>query len=122
MSKNILLDEVNGNGMLITLEAAARTPTAAQFLTESRDYLEKQKAKVLRINPPQRLGQPPHDLEHFGLEIDMGGQAATMDYYIVRQAQGGATLAARLLPANAGETRKDVERIARSLVITAQRK
>jgi hypothetical protein len=120
--RQVVLDEVNGNGMLVTLEAAARIPTAAQFLAESRDYLEKQKAKVLRINPPQRLGQPPHDLEHFGLEIDMAGQAATMDYYIIRQAQGGATLAARLLPANVAETRKDVERIARSLVITTQQK
>jgi hypothetical protein len=120
--RQVVLDEVNGNGMLVTLEAAARMPTAAQFLAESRDYLEKQKARVQRIQPPQRLGQAPHELDHFGLEIDMGGQAASMDYYIVRQAQGGATLAARLLPANAAEMRKDVERIARSVTITAPQK
>lgn len=120
--RQVVLDEVNGNGLLITLEPAARVPSAAQFLTESRQYLEKQKAKVLRTQPPQRLGQPGQELERFGLEIDMAGQTATMDYYITRQAQGGATLAARLLPANVAEMRKDVERIARSLVITAAQK
>ena len=45
----------------------------------------------------------------------MGSQKATMDYYIVRQANGGATVAARLLTA---DLQKDVERIARSVTIT----
>jgi hypothetical protein len=40
-----------------------------------------------------------------------------MDYYVVHQANGGATLAARLLSADA-EVRKEVEGIARGLTIT----
>jgi hypothetical protein len=40
-----------------------------------------------------------------------------MDYYVVHQANGGATLAARLLSTDA-EVRKEVEGIARGLTIT----
>jgi hypothetical protein len=40
-----------------------------------------------------------------------------MDYYITHQTLGGATLAARLLRADAPALRKDVESIARSLTI-----
>jgi hypothetical protein len=40
-----------------------------------------------------------------------------MDYYVLRQAPGGATLAARLLPADLAGLQKEVERIARSVQI-----
>jgi hypothetical protein len=40
-----------------------------------------------------------------------------MDYFVTRQTLGGATLAARLLPSDAPALRKEVESIARSLVI-----
>ena len=38
-----------------------------------------------------------------------------MDYYVARQATGGATLAARLLPNNLAAVQKEVEAIARSV-------
>jgi hypothetical protein len=43
-----------------------------------------------------------------------------MDYYIIRQAPGGATVAARLLPADSAAMKKDVESIARSITILRQ--
>ncbi len=113
----VAVDEAQGSGLLLTLEPPARVPTAAQFLAESRGYLEQQKAKVLAARAPRRLTGAPHELEQFSLEIEAMGQRAVMDYYAIRQPGGGATLAARLLPADLTELRKEVERIARSIQI-----
>ncbi len=110
----VTLDGADGSGLLITVDTPARLPTGEQFLAESRDWLSKQKARVLRIDPPRRLPDNPA-LEHFALEAEMGGQKFVMDYYIVRQDSGGATLAARLLPADLAALQREVARIAGSL-------
>jgi hypothetical protein len=116
--RQVGLDAADGSGILLTLEAPARVPTGAQFLAESRTYLEGQKAKVLRADPPRALQGPPQELAQFGLEVDVMGQRVEMDYYVARQARGGATLAARLLPRDLAAVRKEVEGIARSLTVT----
>lgn len=115
--RQVALDEAKGSGLLLTLETTARMPTGDQFLAESRGYLQQQKAKVLRTEPVQRMQAAPQELDHFALEAEMSGQQAWMDYYVIRQAAGGATLAARLLPADLAALRKDVERIARSVIV-----
>jgi hypothetical protein len=116
--RQVTVDEANGSGLLLTLEPAARTPTGAQFLAEVRDWLQRQKAKVLRVDPPQRLAGPPQELEHFTCDAELGGQRIVLDYYVARQAAGGVTLAARLLPADAAALQGDVARLARSLKVT----
>src|SRR5207253_2230370 len=40
--KQIALDEKKGNGLLLTLETAAKLPTAAQFHQEARTWLTQQ--------------------------------------------------------------------------------
>ena len=40
-----------------------------------------------------------------------------MDYYVTDQRAGGATLAARLVPEELAKARKEVEAIARSVVV-----
>src|SRR5581483_9674588 len=40
----VALDEPNGSGFLLTLEPRERVPAGPQFLSESRDYFQKQKA------------------------------------------------------------------------------
>ena len=96
----------------------AHTPTGAQFLAEVRDWLEREKAKVLRVDPPKRLAGPPQELEHFTADAELGGQRVVLDYFVVRQPAGGATLAARLLPADVAGLQTDLERLARSLKVT----
>lgn len=118
----VVIEEPNGNGLLLTLDPLPRVPTGPQFLNETRAYLEKQKAKILRVYPPQRLQNPPHDLEHFSLDVELAGQRALMDYFVLRQPKGGATIAARLLPADLANLQRDVDRIARSVTITGQQK
>jgi len=115
--QQVMLDSADGHGVMLTVEPLDRVPTGAQFLTESRKWLQDQKAKLLRIDQPAAVAGVP-GMEHFALEAEMGGQKFLMDYHVIRQANGGATLAARLLPADQDSARKEVERIARSLVIT----
>lgn len=115
--RQITLDEVNGSGLLVTLEPPARVPTAAQFLAETRAFLEQQKAKIVREESTQRLQASPQELERFAVHADMEAHQVCLDYYILRQAAGGATLAARLLRSDQTALRKEVEAIARSLII-----
>jgi hypothetical protein len=113
--RQVALDETNGSGLLLTLEPPGRVPTGAQFLAESRAWLHQQKARVLREYAPRQLAG---GLEHFAVDMELADKRAVLDYYVVRQAAGGATLAARLLPADLANLQAEVERIARSVAIT----
>jgi hypothetical protein len=114
------LDAADGSGLLLTLESLGRVPTGSQFLTESRDYMVQQKAKILRVEPPRRLQAAPREVEQFAFDAEVGKQRVLLDYYVVRQSKGGATLAARLLPSDLTGLRQEVERIARSITITKE--
>lgn len=116
--RQLAIDETNGSGLLVTLEAPGKTPTAAQFQAESRDWLKQQKAKVLKTEAPRRLQGPPRELEQFAFDVELMGQHVLLDYYVLRQESGGATLAARLLPADLDGLRKDLDRMVRSMTIT----
>ena len=50
----------------------------------------------------------------------MGKQKFIMDYYVTRQINGGATLAARLPPNDLAALHKEVERIALSVAVTRE--
>jgi hypothetical protein len=117
--RRVALDEPKGSGLLLSVEPAPSLPTAAAFLGESRDYLEKQKARILRVENPSRLQAAPSELDHFGMAVDMAGQQVWMDYFVVRQKDAGATVAARLLPNELAPLKRDIERIAKSVRITA---
>lgn len=115
----VTLDSADGSGLLLTLDSLTRAPTGARFLAEARDWLSKQQASLRRIDPPRTVRASPI-LEHFALEAEMGQQKFVMDYYVTRQKNGGATLAARLLPRDLEALKKEVERIALSVVITRE--
>jgi hypothetical protein len=119
--RQITVDEANGSGLLLTFEPLARVPTGAQFLAESQEFLQKQKAKLLRIEQPQRLQAAPQELERFALEAEVNGQRVWMTYYVIRQSAGGATLAARLLTTDLPVLQQEVERIARTVSVEKQK-
>lgn len=117
--RQLALDEAGGSGLLLTLELANKTPTGAQFLKESQDWLALQKAKVLKSDGPRQVQGPKQTtLENFSLEVEMGGQRYLLDYYVSLQKNGGATLAARLHIKESAELRKELDRIARSVILT----
>lgn len=115
--RQLAFDEKEGSGLLLTLEPRSQVPTAAQFLAESREYLEKQKVRILKIEPPQQIQAAPRELDHFVLHVEIEGKRIAMDYYVIRQAQGGATLVARLLPSDLAQLQKEVAEMAKSATI-----
>ncbi len=118
--RQVTMDTSDGSGLLLTLEPLANLPTAAQFQAEPREWLQKEKGKVLRTDAPVRLQAAPRELDHFAYDVELKGQRVLLDYYLVRQASGGATLAARLLANDQTAICKEVERIARSVTISKQ--
>ena len=113
----VAMDAPDGSGFMLTIESTTRTPTGAQFFSETRDFLQGQKARIDRVDPPRTVqANPPR--EHFALEVELTGQKFLMDYHVSRQGGGGAVLAARLLPNEQAALQREVESIARSIVIT----
>jgi hypothetical protein len=116
--RQVALAGADGSGLLLTLDAPENVPTAKQYLKESRDYLQGQKAKVLSFDEPRRVQDGPREVDHFNLDVEIGKERVLMTYYVARQSKGGATLAARLPTTDLAALRKEVEGIARSVVVT----
>jgi hypothetical protein len=118
IGRQVTLDGSDGSGLLITLEPSETTPTTKQYQTESRDFLQGQKAKVLGFDTPRRLQDAPRELDQFSIDVEISKDRVLMSYYVARQSKGGATLAARLPTSDLTALKKEVDSIARSLVIT----
>jgi hypothetical protein len=113
----VAVDENGGSGLLLTMEPLKQTPTAVQFLQESKAYLEKEKAKVLRIDPVRQIVGGSRSVEQFALDVEIEGKKVLMVYLVIRQANGGATIAARVLPNQQQAVLQDIEKMARSIQI-----
>jgi hypothetical protein len=115
------LDETRGSGgLLMTIENLKRVPSGAQYLDESRSWLTQQKVTIVRSDPPRTLQGSPNHLEHFVIDSFINKQSVRLAYYVIRQPQGGVTLAARLLSRDMAALEADVQRIARSIQVTKQ--
>jgi hypothetical protein len=115
------LDEKGGSGVLLTVDVPGQATTGAQFLAETRAWLQQQKAQIYRIDDVRRLQGSPREVEHFTIDAEVGGQRALLEYYVLRQAGGSATLAARLLPKDAAALQREVEQLARGLQLDRPR-
>jgi hypothetical protein len=105
-----------GGVLLLTTEPQERTPSAAQFLAESREFLQNEKARVVRVEPPQAVAGVA-GLERFVLEAEAEGRKVLRVYYILRTTQGGVLIAADLSPTDP-EAPRDLDRLVRSLTLT----
>jgi hypothetical protein len=117
VGSQVTLESAGGNGLLMTVESADRATTGAQFHAEVNQWLSRQKAKVLRSEGPRRVAGAA-ELEHFTAGVELADKPLVLDYYVLRQPNGGATLAARLSPSEAADLQGEIERVARSLTIT----
>jgi len=115
--KHITLEEPRGNGILITVESSSRVPKTEDYLKETKDYIVGQKGKVQRADPPRRMRSAPHEIDGFGMDIELNQQPARMEYYVVRDSAAGATVAARLLPSDVSVLRSEVDQIVKSLAV-----
>lgn len=120
--RQLTIDSTDGSGILVTFEPLATLPTATQFQTESREWLQKQKAKIHGIGQPTRLQGPPKQIDHFAYDVELAGRRGLLDYFVIRQDTGGATLAARLQTHDQTNLRKEVDRIVRTMTIVREQK
>jgi len=117
--KQVTLDHSKlGGGILITVEAASKVPSAEDYQREVTAFLQKEKAKVNVVAVPVRVRPEPGQLDRFTLEAEFDKDSARLEYAVLKQTDGGATVAARLPAATASELRTDVDRVIRSLSIT----
>lgn len=115
--KQVTLDHARGGGLLITVEAPAKVPAADDYLKETLAVLEKQKATVTATEKPVRVRAEPVLLDRFALEATIGADKLRLEYAVLRQTDGGVTIAATL-PAADADLRPEVTRIVRSLSVT----
>jgi hypothetical protein len=109
--KQITLDEESGAGMLITVDVAKSLPKTDGYLREAIQEMRDRGGKVTARHGPDIIVE---GVERFTLDVTLEKETFTMDYFVIRQANGGATLATRI-PTKFREVRmKEVERIARS--------
>lgn len=117
--KQVTLDHTQlGGGVLITVEPADKVPTAEAYLQEVTAFLQGEKATVTVGTKPAQVRPAPAQLDRFALDAAFEKEAARIEYAVVKQPDGGATVAARLPQATAADLRADVERVMRSLAVT----
>lgn len=113
----VTLDESSGGGVLITVEPASRLPGTDRYHTEVKEYLKKQGAVIGQGEAPRRVSDRPR-LDRFALEAEVNKEKVRLEYAVLAQPEGGATVAARLPWAGREELARDVERVLRTLTIT----
>lgn len=117
--RRITIDEANADGhILITLEPTASVPTAEQYVTETKAYIQKQNWTLLGTDAPRRISQKPTQLDRFGHDIDAKGQKLRLEYAVLTTDNGGATIAARMADDQKTELLPNLEQILKSLQIT----
>lgn len=116
--KQVTLDHARGSGMLITLEPAAKVPTSDDYLKEITAFLTKEKALVTLLDKPTRVRTEPVQLDRFGLDATFGKDKARLEYAVLKQTDGGATVATRIPAADAATLKTEVERVIRSVSVT----
>jgi hypothetical protein len=116
--RQVTIDHARGAGILVTVEPAARMPSAEDYLTESTAFLAKQKADVTATDKPTRVRTEPVLLDRFGLDATFGSDKARLEYAVLKQTDGGATVAARIPAPEVAALKPEVERFIRSVSVT----
>ena len=85
---------------------------------ETTAFLQTMKAQARGVAAPSQLRPGPIQIDRFTLDVALDKDAARVEYAVLTQAEGGATIAARLPLAIAADLRPDVERVIQSMSIT----
>ncbi len=112
--KQLTLDHSRGAGILITVEASGKVPTPDAYLKEALEGLKQQKLEVTGQEKPTRARAEPNTLDLFTIEATADSQKRRLEYAVIQQAEGGATVAANL-PADDAGLREEVVQIVRGL-------
>ena len=115
--KQVTLDHARGGGILITVEPPTKVPSADDYLKEVKGFLDKQKATVTDSEKPTRRPRRAGSTRPVHLRRDHRDGKRRLEYAVLKQTDGGATIAATL-PATETDLRAEVTRIVRSLSVT----
>ncbi|MCC6420169.1 MAG: hypothetical protein IT429_18190 [Gemmataceae bacterium] len=116
--RQIGLDESRGSGLMVTVEPPKQMPQTTAFLQEVQGWLRQQKAVPSAIDQPRQIQPAPQAIERFSVDVVLNKERVVLTYFVVRQALGGATIVARLLPADLANLTREAEEVARSVQIT----
>ncbi|MFO0826114.1 MAG: hypothetical protein U0792_23860 [Gemmataceae bacterium] len=116
--KQVTLDHARGSGILITVEPDSKVPTADDFAKEILAFLTKQKATITATEKPTRVRAEPVQLDRFAFEATFGMEKARLEYAVLKQTDGGVTVAGRIPEADEVLLKPEVERVIRSLSVT----
>ncbi len=117
--RQVTLDHARGAGVFITVEPTTKTPTADDYLKEVSEFLQKQKkAQISSIDKPIRVRSEP-SLDRFGFDAAFGtDNKVHMECAVLKQTDGGVTLAATIPAADTRTLKPEIERVIRSLSVT----
>jgi hypothetical protein len=113
----LTLDHARGAGVLVTVEPPGRVPSPDDYLKEVQGFLTKQKATVTGSEKPTRVRAEPARLDRFAFGATIGAKKQRLEYAVLKQTDGGATVAATL-PADDADLCAEVARVVRSLSVT----
>jgi hypothetical protein len=116
--KQVTLDHAGGAGMLITVEPVAKVPSAEDYAKEITGFLQKQKAEITAAEKPMRVRAEPVQLDRFGMDATTGKDKVRLEYAVLKQTDGGVTVAANIPAADAEALKPEVERVIRSIAVT----
>jgi hypothetical protein len=115
--RQFTLDEPQGGGILFTVTPPGKTPTAAAFQSEVKEFLAKQKAKLAPIPEPKRWQAKPA-IDRFDIDAELGNGRVRMGYAVLTTADGGVTVAARLPEKLVAELSPDLDRVLKTFSVT----
>ena len=115
----VRLDDLRGNGVVITLDPVARVPTLQQFQNEVRTGIERRKGTVTFVSPMNAVQRQPTAVESLSIEADIpgekGSQRGILLVAVIRDEAFGATLAATLVTNDRATLAREMERLAASV-------
>jgi hypothetical protein len=112
--RQITVDETDGAGLLVTLDAAEGVPSAARYLREALKELQERGAKVLDRAAPERMAD---GIDRFTIDAEFGKEKVVMAYFVIRQEKGAATLAARIPDRFRDVRLKELDGLVRSFAV-----
>jgi hypothetical protein len=117
----VTLDEARGGaGMLITVDPQ-RPPSGSEFFSQTRTELQRRGLRIIREEAVRRAQNGTRDIEQFSMYVEEKGRDFILAYFVIRQPEGGATIAARLPAKDQAALERDVANIARSVAIERSR-
>lgn len=118
----VKLDDLRGNGMVLSIDPLPRAPSMKEFLEEARAGVERRRGVVSFVGPTQSVQRRPTSIESttldIGLPADAKSDRGVVYLAIIRDETAAATLAATLLTSDRAALAREVERLAATVRVS----